>query len=344
MDNRKLAYAGEGCWYFQKGDTNMEEKIVNIVNEMAEYLSVSQLKKLQETLLKNLSKNEAQRKDISNEEYLKLFLDAKMIEGCSTRTIQYYRVTVAKLFESITTPVRRISTEEIRQYLVEYQKINNCSKVTVDNVRRNISSFFSWLEEEDYILKSPMKRIHKIKTKKQVKETISDEAIELLRDHCECSRDLAIIDFLYSTGIRVGELVNLNIADIDFESRECIVFGKGDKERKVYFDAKTKIHLQEYLRTRTDKNPALFVTLDAPYDRLKISGVEIRMRNLGRTVGLSKIHPHKFRRTMATRAIDKGMPIEQVQKLLGHSQIDTTMQYAIVNQNNVKTSHQKFIA
>lgn len=322
----------------------MEEKIVNIVNEMAEYLNVSQLKKLQEILLKNLSENEAQRKDISNEEYLRLFLDAKMIEGCSARTIQYYRVTVAKVFESITTPVRRISTEEIRQYLVEYQKINNCSKVTVDNVRRNISSFFSWLEEEDYILKSPMKRIHKIKTKKQVKETISDEAIELLRDHCDCSRDLAIIDLLYSTGIRVGELVNLNIADIDFESRECIVFGKGDKERKVYFDAKTKIHLQEYLKSRSDKNPALFVTLDAPYDRLKISGVEIRMRNLGRMVGLSRIHPHKFRRTMATRAIDKGMPIEQVQKLLGHSQIDTTMQYAIVNQNNVKTSHQKYIA
>lgn len=322
----------------------MEEKIVNIVNEMAEYLNVSQLKKLQEILLKNLSENEAQRKDISNEEYLRLFLDAKMIEGCSSRTIQYYRVTVDKLFKSITTPVRRISTEEIRQYLVEYQKINNCSKVTVDNVRRNISSFFSWLEEEDYILKSPMKRIHKIKTRKQVKETISDEAIELLRDHCDCSRDLAIIDLLYSTGIRVGELVNLNIADINFESRECIVFGKGDKERKVYFDAKTKIHLQEYLRTRIDKNPALFVTLDAPYDRLKISGVEIRMRNLGRMVGLTRIHPHKFRRTMATRAIDKGMPIEQVQKLLGHSQIDTTMQYAIVNQNNVKTSHQKFIA
>lgn len=322
----------------------MEQKIVNIVNEMAEYLNVSQLKKLQEILLKNLSENEVQRKDISNEEYLSLFLDAKMIEGCSDRTIQYYRVTVAKLFENVTTPVRRISTEEIRQYLVEYQKINNCSKVTVDNVRRNISSFFSWLEEEDYILKSPMKRIHKIKTKKQVKETISDEAIELLRDHCDCSRDLAIIDLLYSTGIRVGELVNLNISDIDFESRECIVFGKGDKERKVYFDAKTKIHLQEYLRDRTDENPALFVTLDAPYDRLKISGVEIRMRNLGRMVGLTRIHPHKFRRTMATRAIDKGMPIEQVQKLLGHSQIDTTMQYAIVNQNNVKTSHQKFIA
>ena len=322
----------------------MEEKIVNIINQMAEYLNVSQMKKLQEVVLHTFSESEAKREEIENREYLQLFLEAKKIEGCSERTIQYYRVTIEKLLQYIETPIRRITTEEIRRYLVEYQQINNCTKVTVDNVRRNISSFFSWLEEEDYILKSPMKRIHKIKTKQQVKETISDEAIEQLRDHCECSRDLAIIDFLYSTGIRVGELVNLNIEDVNFEARECIVFGKGDKERKVYFDAKAKIHLQDYLNSRIDNNPALFVTLDAPFDRLKISGVEIRMRMLGRKLNMGKIHPHKFRRTMATRAIDKGMPIEQVQKILGHSQIDTTMQYAIVNQTNVKTSHQKFIA
>lgn len=266
------------------------------------------------------------------------------MEGCSDRTIQYYRVTVEHFLKDISNPVRKISMEQIRDYLVRYQKINNCSKVTIDNVRRNISSFFSWLEEEDYILKSPMRRIHKIKTKTVVKETISDEAIEKLRDHCTELRDLAIIDLLYSTGIRVGELVNLDISDLDLEQRECIVFGKGDKERKVYFDAKAKIHLQRYLDSRSDNNPALFVTLDAPFNRLKISGVEIRIRELGRSLGLNKIHPHKFRRTMATRAIDKGMPIEQVQKILGHSQIDTTMQYAIVNQTNVKNSHQKYIA
>ncbi len=322
----------------------MEEKLVKIINEMAEYLNVSQMKKLQEVLLKNFSENEPEKEEISNNEYLKLFLDAKKIEGCSERTVQYYRTTIERFFISITTPIRKVTTEQIRHYLVDYQQINNCSKVTVDNVRRNISSFFSWLEEEDYILKSPMKRIHKIKTKQQVKETISDEAIEQLRDNCNCIRDLAIIDLLYSTGIRVGELVNLDISDIDFDARECVVFGKGDKERKVYFDAKAKIHLQDYLSSRKDNNPALFVTLDSPFDRLKISGVEIRMRKLGKSLNMEKIHPHKFRRTMATRAIDKGMPIEQVQKLLGHSQIDTTMQYAIVNQTNVKISHQKFIA
>lgn len=330
--------------YSLKKGIKMEEKLVNILNEMAGYLNISQMKKLQEVLIKNLSENNLQRKEITNTEYLKLFLDAKKIEGCSERTLKYYQVTVDQLLTQIATPIRKITTEELRKYLVDYQKINNCSNVTVDNIRRNISSFFSWLEEEDFILKSPMRRIHKIKTKTVVKETISDENIEKMRDGCHSLRDLAIIDLLYSTGIRVGELVNLNIGDVNFEQRECIVFGKGDKERRVYFDARTKIHLQEYIESRKDNNSALFVTLDYPYDRLKISGVEIRLRELGRALNLSRIHPHKFRRTMATRAIDKGMPIEQVQKLLGHSQIDTTMQYAIVNQNNVKTSHQKYIA
>ena len=322
----------------------MEEKLVKILNEMAEYLSIPQLRKLQEVLIKNLSSKQVESTEISNNDYLQLFLDAKRIEGCSERTLQYYRVTAENMLLRITTPIRKINAEEIRAYLVEYQQTSNCSNATVDNIRRNISSFFSWLEEEDYILKSPMRRIHKIKTKTVVKEIITDENMEKMRDACENIRDLAILDVLYSTGIRVGELVKLNIADIDLEQRECIVFGKGDKERRVYFDAKAKVHLSEYLSGRTDNNPALFVTLDAPHDRLQISGVEIRLRSLGRKLSLDRIHPHKFRRTVATRAIDKGMPIEQVQKMLGHSQIDTTMQYVIVNQNNVKASHQKYIA
>ncbi len=322
----------------------MEEKIVTILNEMSEFLSVPQMKKLQEVMLRTFAEKEQVRKQVDNSEYLKMFLDAKKVEGCSERTLQYYRVTIERMIKYTSVPVRKITTEDMRYYLSEYQKLNNCGKVTVDNVRRNISSFFSWLEEENHILKSPMKRIHKIKTNQQVKDIITDEEIEKLRDGCSCNRDLAMIDLLYSTGIRVGELVNLNIADIDFEAREGVVFGKGGKERKVYFDAKAKLHLQAYIEERNDDNPALFVTLDSPHDRLKISGVEIRMRELGRSINLMRIHPHKFRRTMATRAIDKGMPIEQVQRILGHSQIDTTMQYAMVNQSNVKTSHQRFIA
>lgn len=326
------------------GDGTMNEQFVEIINDMAEVLNTAQLKRLQEVLLKHLAGGKPTKQKINNSEFLQRFLEAKKIEGCSERTIQYYRTTVNKLLSKVTQPIRKVTTEDMREYLVDYQKVNNCGKTTIDNVRRNISSFFSWLEEEDYILKSPMRRIHKIRSKKAVKKVITDEEIERLRDGCTCLRDVAMIDLLYSTGIRVGELVRLNVSDINFNERECVVFGKGDKERRVYFDAKAKIHLQDYLNSRNDDNPALFVTLDRPFDRLKISGVEIRLRELGRSLNLEKIHPHKFRRTMATRAIDKGMPIEQVQKILGHSQIDTTMQYAIVNQNNVKAAHRKYIS
>ena len=322
----------------------MNEKFIEIINDMADVLNAAQLKRLQEVLLKRLVKDEPEKKMISNEEYLNKFLEAKKIEGCSERTIKYYKVTVEQLLKKVLHPIRKVTTEQMREYLVDYQKINNCGKTTIDNVRRNISSFFSWLEEEDYILKSPMRRIHKIRAEKLVKNVITDEDIERLRDGCDCLRDVAMIDLLYSTGIRVGELVRLNRADINFSERECVVFGKGDKERRVYFDAKSKIHLTNYLKSRIDDNPALFVSLDKPYNRLKISGVEIRLRQLGRKLHLDRVHPHKFRRSMATRAIDKGMPIEQVQKILGHSQIDTTMQYAIVNQNNVKAAHRKYIS
>ena len=322
----------------------MEEAIKGILVDMDEYLTANQSQKLQRVLVSRLIRRTETEKSIPNAQYLTMFLTAKKIEGCSERTLAYYKTTIERLLESVHESIRKVTTNDIREYLADYQSWNNCSKTTIDNVRRNISSFFTWLEEEDYIIKSPMRRIHKIKVTQVVKEIISDEEIEKMRDECKSLRDLAIIDLLYSTGIRIGELVQLNVDDINFEERECIVFGKGSKERRVYFDAKTKIHLQGYINNRVDKNPALFVTLHAPYARLKISGIEIRLRRLGRELGISKVHPHKFRRTMATRAIDKGMPIEQVQKLLGHSQIDTTMHYAIVNQTNVKVSHRKFIA
>ena len=322
----------------------MDNQIYNIITDMSDVLSIAQMKKLQEVLLNRLGETTAERIEIDNISYLDMFIAAKRIEGCSDRTIEYYRSTIRTMLETIDTPVRKMNTEMLREYLSNYQEINNCGKVTIDNVRRNLSSFFSWLEEEDHILKSPIRRIHKIRTKKAVKEVISDENLEILRDGCSCKRDLAIVDMLISTGIRVGELVNLDIEDINFEERECVVYGKGDKERKVYFDARTKLHIQNYLAIRKDNNPALFVSLNAPYERLQISGVETRLRELGRQLNICNIHPHKFRRTMATKAIDKGMPIEQVQRLLGHQQIDTTMQYAMVNQSNVKTSHRKYIA
>lgn len=323
----------------------METRIFKVLSDMSEILSYQQLEKLQEVLNTRLNENmEEEVKVLDNSDYLELFVAAKRVEGCTERTIAYYRTTIEAMLKEVGLPVRQITTDILREYLTNYQLRNNCSKVTVDNIRRNLSSFFAWLEDEDHIIKSPIRRIHKVKTGTVVKETFSDENIEQLRDGCHCIRDLAIIDLLYSTGMRVGELCNLDIEDINFDERECIVYGKGNKERRVYFDAKAKLHLQKYLKNREDSNPALFVSLDRPYDRLSINAVEYRLRQLGTELSINKVHPHKFRRSMATKAIDKGMPIEQVQKLLGHQQIDTTMHYAMVNQTNVKMSHRKFIA
>lgn len=333
--------------------TSMKELIVKEIEQsLLHYLDNAQMLMLHQTLERCLkgveisvvSDDAEQLCKYTNKELIDKFISAKTIEGCSPRTTKYYESTLLKMIGKIDTNVTHMTTDDLRAYLTNYQKINNCSKTNIDNIRRNMSSFFSWLEEENYILKSPMKRIHKIKTDKTVKETLSDENLEQLRDHCDCLRDLAILDMLASTGMRVGELVKLNINDIDFENRECVVIGKGNKERPVYFDARTKIHLRNYLNSRNDNNQALFVTLDAPHDRLQISGIEIRLRNLGKRVGINRVHPHKFRRTVATKAIDKGMPIEQLQSLLGHSQIDTTMHYAMVNQNNVKESHRRYIS
>ena len=321
----------------------MERMVYAIIQDMSEVLNKEQLKILKSTLNKRLLQYDEEIKLYTNQEYVDMFIAAKKVEGCSERTLIYYKTTIEKFFEKIITPIGKITTDIIRDYMASYQNINNCGKVTIDNIRRILSSFFSWLENEDFIIKSPVRRIHKIRMGTTVKDTLSDENIEMMRDTCGNCRDIAMLDLLYSTGIRVGELVNLDIADINFEERECVVFGKGDKERRVYFDARTKLHLQNYIASREDNNVALFVTLQKPHKRLKISGVEIRVRQLGRRLNIEKVHPHKFRRTMATRAIDKGMPIEQVQKLLGHQQIDTTMKYAMVNQNNVKNSHRKFI-
>ena len=321
--------------------------ITDVVQGMLPYLNNAQTEKLQEVLQHTLFGYEVRKVENDTEnleqDLVELFLSAKRIEGCSEKTLKYYNATIQAMLTCVGKGVRYIVTDDVRSYLTEYQEKNQSSKVTIDNIRRILSSFFSWLEDEDYILKSPVRRIHKVKTGTNIKETYTDEALELMRDSCTELRDLAIIDMLASTGMRVGEMVLLNRADINFNERECVVFGKGDKERIVYFDARTKIHLQNYLNSRRDENPALFVSLQKPHKRLQISGIEVRLREYGKRLGLSKVHPHKFRRTLATMAIDKGMPIEQLQQLLGHRRIDTTLQYAMVKQSNVKIAHRKYI-
>lgn len=329
----------------------MKQDILKSISDNLKYrFTENQVEKISEIISVELSKYDIQVKltDVEgvkrdNQNLVNLFLSAKCIEGCSDKTIHYYQTSIEKLLISISKEIRDINTNDIRCYLAEQQNEKQLSKVTIDNLRRIFSSFFSWLEDEDYITKSPVRRIHKVRTDTLIKEVLSDENMEILRDSCTEIRDIAMIDLLSSTGIRVGELVKMNRDDIDFQERQCVVFGKGNKEREVYFNARTKIHLKRYLETRIDDNSALFVSLSSPYTRLTISGVESRLRILGKRVNLLKVHPHKFRRTLATMAIDKGMPIEQVQKLLGHVKIDTTLHYAIVNQNNVKLAHRRYL-
>ena len=317
-----------------------QEQVNKIMYQMTNVLDNTQMMHLKK-VLEDLSSEEITEDD--SEELLERFIATKRLEGRSERTLKYYRITIEKMMKSLGKNVRGITTDDLRHYLADYQQNSNASKMSIDNIRRNLSSFFNWLEDENYILKSPVRRIHKIKTTTAVKEAYSDDEMERLRDCCTEIRDLALVDMLASTGMRIGELVQLNIEDIDFNERECVVLGKGDKERIVYFDARTKLHLQEYLETRKDDNEALFVGLRNPHKRVTINGVELRIRQLGQAVGIKKCHPHKFRRTMATVAIDKGMPIEQVQKLLGHEKIDTTLHYVMVKQSNVKNAHRKYI-
>lgn len=325
-----------------------DELISEVVQRMLPYLDNKQLADLQSNLNQVLQRYDVElikggNSENDSQELVEKFISAKRVEGCSEKTLKYYLATIEVMTSSLEKDVRTIQTEDLRKYLTDYQTQNGSSKVTIDNIRRILSSFFSWLEDEDYIIKSPVRRIHKVKTVSNIKETYTDEELELMRDNCEELRDLAIVDMLASTGMRIGEMVLLNRDDLNFNERECIVLGKGSKERIVYFDARTKLHLQEYLKSRVDNEPALFVTLKAPYKRIQIGGIENRLRELGKNLKIGRVHPHKFRRTLATMAIDKGMPIEQLQRLLGHQRIDTTLQYAMVKQSNVKLAHKKYI-
>ena len=325
--------------------------VEKVIDTTGEFLDNNQRIKLKEILteiclnyhIEILEQSQKQEVQKNNEEILNKFISSKEIEGCSVRTLKYYKDNITKMLDTVNLPINEITTETLRNYLSNYKNNSTAGMVTIDNIRRTLSSFFAWLENEDYIVKSPVRRIHKVKATKKVKETLTDENLEKLRDTCSNVRDLAILELLISTGMRVGELTRLNISDMNFQERSCIVLGKGNSEREVYFSAKSKMYIKKYLETRTDNNEALFVSLIKPYKRLGISGIEILIRNLGKEANINKVHPHKFRRTMATMAIDKGMPIEQVQKLLGHIKIDTTMEYAMVNQNNVKNSHRKYI-
>lgn len=316
----------------------MEAAINVILAEMQSFLTPSQLKRLKAALERAFEP----QSDEPNAALLKTFLTAKEVEGCSLKTLEYYESTLQKMTDSMMKPYTQIDSGDLRKYLNDYEASRGSSKVTIDNIRRIMSSFFSWLEDEDYIVKSPVRRIKRVKTAVVTKETFTDEQLEIVRESCGNARDRAIVDMLSSTGMRIGELVRLNRDDINFHERECVVTGKGNKQQPAYFDARAKLSLGAYLESRTDANPALFATLTGAR-RITVGSIEWTMRRLSSRISVGRVHPHKFRRTLATHAIDKGMPVEQVQKLLGHAKIDTTMHYAMVNQNNVKASHRKYL-
>lgn len=215
-----------------------------IIREMLPYLNNLNLIRLKNVLNNLVKKGPNSRSKYNNKNLLQKYFASKRAEGCSDKSLKYYETTITKALTGINKNAREINTDELRNYLMNYQEIHNSSKVTIDNIRRILSSFFNWLEDEDYIIKSPIRRIHKVKVATTIKETYSDEELEKLRDSCTNVRDLAMIDFLASTGMRVGELVLLNRSDINFQERECVVFGKGNKERIAYFDARAKLHLK----------------------------------------------------------------------------------------------------
>lgn len=321
--------------------------IENICAQISGALTEVQLNMLRNVLIKNfadVSVNHIPTNSNTAIDYLKFYLDAKKLEGCSENTIRYYRIENLKMLKKINKPIHEITTTDLRNYLSEYSQENNAGNVTLDNMRRTIACFFKWLEDEDYIIKSPARKIHKIKSAKVIKEAFSDEDIAILVNSCENLREKVIISFLSITGVRVSELLQLNRDSINIDERECKVLGKGNKERLVYIDASTKVLLTEYLAQRTDSSEALFVSRRAPYHRLTPSGLSKILKRAGKKANIGHIHPHKFRRSMATRALAKGMSIESVQHLLGHEKVDTTLMYALIDEELVKMYHQRFLA
>lgn len=269
------------------------------------------------------------------------FIRRKQLEGCSDATLRQYHDYMVRISIDVGKKLEDLNTNDIRSFLSNYQETRQCKNHTMDNMRRAYSSFFNFIEEE-YSILNPVKKIHKIKSEKTLQMPFTDEEIIMIEDACKNIRELTIINFLNSSGIRVSELCGLNRNSLSLNTREGKVFGKGSKERKFYIDARTKVHLEKYLKKRTDSNPALFVTANAPFNRLTKTGCEYMVAQIGTRAGVEKCHPHRFRRTLATRLIDRGVPIEQVQQILGHTKLDTTLIYAQVNQTNVKLNHSKF--
>lgn len=329
----------------------MKEQLIRSVSEkMCSHLTSEQINVLENTLVMVLNDYKIERQDGNiiihdgaAEKIAKTFLVVKHVSGCSDRTIKSYMFYLQKFILNLRKPIFEIETNDIRYYLAMYKEKRKVSNTTLNNIRSCLSSFFSWMHDEGIIQRNPMKRIPTIKTPKTIQHPFTVEDMERLRMECRRERDLAIMEFLYSTGVRVSEAVKLDRDQINFSEGECVVFGKGAKEREVFINPRACIHLRRYLDSRLDDNPALFAWIKRPYRRLSEKGIWSVLHNLGCRAEVESTHPHRFRRTLATDALSRGMPIQEVQQMMGHEKIDTTMLYCTVSKESVKTSHKKYI-
>lgn len=326
-----------------------EQQINNAIyatlQEMTTKLSLKDLRELQRVLFKNFAEvTNTEQKQLLNDDYIERYMSAKKIEGMAESTLKSYQSTIKRFLAFCDNKlIIYIDTDDVRYALNRYKETSGCSDYSLDSFRRRISAIFAWFLEEEYIVKNPVARIHKINYTKKVKKVFSDEEVERLFSQCATNRQMAIVGMLNSTGMRVGELASLKLSRVNLEEKECVVCGKGNKERTVYFDPKTKLFLEKYLEERDDDIDALFLTKIKPYRQISTRSIQREVSYVGELAAVAKCHPHKFRSTLATRAIDKGMPVEQLKELLGHTEIDTTLVYAQVQQKNIKRSHEKFI-
>lgn len=328
---------------------NSEDFVNEVINQLAPEFPEDKLIKIRDTLYIKLISYKLQKKkdelilfDNDNEIKLKKFIATKRLEGLSENTLVQYHRTITNLLDTLNKPINRITTDDIRFYLSVYHDERKVSKVTLNNMRRYFSSFFSWCCDEDIIDKNPMRRIKAIKQQKVIKEPFSDVEMEKIRESTESLRDRALIEFLYSTGCRVSEVVGLDKSNVDFIHNSVVVNGKGNKQREVYISDTAMYWIEKYLHSREDDSPALFSGKRTP--RIQKAGIEETLRRIGRKSGVENVHPHRFRRTVATNLINRGMPVQEVQQILGHSKLDTTMIYCKVDKKNIQASHRKFIA
>ena len=303
---------------------------------MREHLSSDQMHTLRDALETVFMPSDAGQLD--NERYIAMFIDAKRVENLSARTLEYYESTLRRDVAYIGKPVRFVDANDVRRCLAWLLVDRGCSPTTVNNDRRILSTFFQWLEDEDIIRKSPVKRTKALKEEKGDKKPFTDEDVVRMREACRDDRDRAIVELLLSSGMRVSEMCGLDRADVDLAARECEVLGKGRKRRTCYFSAAAKFYLEKYLESRDDGNAALIVSMAAPHGRLGICGVENIVRAIGLRAGVDGAHPHRFRRTMATNNLKRGMKLEEIQQLLGHSNMDTTLIYAKVDREMLKVN------